>query len=71
MLEKLLAAKVLEVQILHPAIAQSLVVTTRAVEKHVGSIFLKLGLPDESVVSRRVSAVLLYLGEAPPDSAAR
>ena len=39
------------------AIAQSLVVTTRAVEKHVGSIFLKLGLPDESVVSRRVSAV--------------
>ena len=50
------------------AIAQSLVVTTRAVEKHVGSIFLKLGLPDESVVSRRVSAVLLYLAEAPPDS---
>ena len=53
------------------AIAHSLVVTTRAVEKHVGSIFLKLGLPDESVVSRRVSAVLLYLGEAPPDSAVR
>ena len=50
------------------AIAQSLVVTTRAVEKHVGSIFLKLGLPDESVVSRRVSAVLLYLAEAPSDS---
>jgi DNA-binding NarL/FixJ family response regulator len=50
------------------AIAQSLVVTTRAVEKHVGSIFLKLGLPDESVVSRRVSAVLLYLAEAPQDS---
>jgi len=48
------------------AIAQSLVVTTRAVEKHVGSIFMKLGLPDESVVSRRVSAVLLYLAEAPP-----
>ena len=50
------------------AIAQSLVVTTRAVEKHVGSIFLKLGLPDEAAVSRRVSAVLLYLAEAPPDS---
>ena len=50
------------------AIAQSLVVTTRAFEKHVGSIFLKLGLPDEAVVSRRVSAVLLYLAEAPPDS---
>lgn len=50
------------------AIAQSLVVTTRAVEKHVGSIFLKLGLPEEAVVSRRVSAVLLYLAEAPSDS---
>jgi DNA-binding NarL/FixJ family response regulator len=50
------------------AIAQSLVVTTRAVEKHVGSIFLKLSLPDESVVSRRVSAVLLYLIDAPLDS---
>jgi len=48
------------------AIAQSLVVTTRAVEKHVGSIFLKLGVPDEAVVSRRVSAVLLYLAEVPP-----
>jgi len=45
------------------AIAQSLVVTTRAVEKHVGAIFLKLGLPDETAVSRRVSAVLLYLAE--------
>ncbi|HWN21815.1 MAG TPA: response regulator transcription factor [Gaiellaceae bacterium] len=50
------------------AIAQGLVVTTRAVEKHVGAIFLKLGLPDEAVASRRVSAVLLYLAEAPPDS---
>ena len=50
------------------AIAQTLVVTTRAVEKHVGSIFLKLGLPDEAVVSRRVSAVLVYLAEAPADS---
>ncbi len=45
------------------AIAQSLVVTTRAVEKHVGSIFLKLDLQDEAIVSRRVSAVLLYLAE--------
>ena len=53
------------------AIAQSLVVTTRAVEKHVGSIFLKLGLPDESVVSRRVAAVLLYLAEVPAENAGR
>jgi DNA-binding NarL/FixJ family response regulator len=39
------------------------VLTKRAVEKHVGAIFLKLGLHDEEVVSRRVAAVLLYLAE--------
>jgi DNA-binding NarL/FixJ family response regulator len=43
------------------AIAEDLVLTKRAVEKHVGAIFLKLGLPSEDVVSRRVAAVLLYL----------
>jgi DNA-binding NarL/FixJ family response regulator len=43
------------------AIAEELVLTKRAVEKHVGAIFLKLGLPGEDVVSRRVAAVLLYL----------
>jgi DNA-binding NarL/FixJ family response regulator len=43
------------------AIADDLVLTKRAVEKHVGAIFLKLGLPGEDVVSRRVAAVLLYL----------
>ena len=42
------------------AIADELVLTKRAVEKHVGAIFLKLGLPSEDVVSRRVAAVLLY-----------
>jgi hypothetical protein len=35
--------------------------TKKAIEKHVGSIFSKLGLPEEQVVSRRVAAVLLYL----------
>jgi DNA-binding NarL/FixJ family response regulator len=45
------------------SIAKTLVLTKRAVEKHVGAIFLKLGLADERVVSRRVAAVLLYLGE--------
>lgn len=45
------------------AIADELVLTKRAVEKHVGSIFGKLGLPAESLVSRRVSAVLVYLGQ--------
>jgi DNA-binding NarL/FixJ family response regulator len=46
------------------AIAESLVLTKRAVEKHVGAIFLRLSLKDEEVVSRRVAAVLMYLAEA-------
>ena len=46
------------------AIAQSLVLTKRAVEKHVGAIFAKLGLDAEESVSRRVSAVLQYLTDA-------
>lgn len=43
------------------AIADDLTLTKRAVEKHVGSIFMKLMLEDEEIVSRRVAAVLLYL----------
>lgn len=43
------------------AIAEHLVLTKKSIEKHVGSIFSKLGLPEEQVVSRRVAAVLLYL----------
>lgn len=45
------------------AIAGTLSLTKRAVEKHVGSIFMKLELSDEDLVSRRVAAVLLYLAE--------
>ena len=45
------------------AIAESLVLTKRAVEKHVNSIFSKLGLPDDQDVSRRVKATLIYLSE--------
>jgi DNA-binding NarL/FixJ family response regulator len=44
-------------------IAETLVLTKRAVEKHVGAIFFKLRLPDEAIVSRRVAAVLAYLDE--------
>jgi DNA-binding NarL/FixJ family response regulator len=45
------------------AIADDLVLTKRAVEKHVGAIFHKLGLPDEEQVSRRVAAVLVFLAD--------
>jgi DNA-binding NarL/FixJ family response regulator len=42
-------------------IAERLVITLRAVEKYVSSIFGKLGLPSTGSDSRRVLAVLLYL----------
>jgi DNA-binding NarL/FixJ family response regulator len=42
-------------------IAERLVVTQRAVEKYVSSIFGKLGLPSTGSESRRVLAVLLFL----------
>jgi len=43
-------------------IAAGLVVTGGAVEKHVASIFAKLGLPPSESDNRRVLAVLRYLG---------
>jgi DNA-binding NarL/FixJ family response regulator len=43
------------------AISQRLVVTERAVEKHVTSIFGKLRLPADAADHRRVLAVLKYL----------
>jgi DNA-binding NarL/FixJ family response regulator len=42
-------------------IADELVISLRAVEKYVSSIFGKLGLPSTGSESRRVLAVLLYL----------
>ena len=42
-------------------IADKLVLSLRAVEKYVSSIFGKLGLPSSGSDSRRVLAVLLYL----------
>jgi DNA-binding NarL/FixJ family response regulator len=43
------------------AIGEQLVLTERAVEKHVTSIFLKLGLPPAPEDHRRVLAVLTFL----------
>jgi DNA-binding NarL/FixJ family response regulator len=42
------------------AIAKELVLTTRAVERHVNSIFTKLELHDAQTYNRRVLAALLY-----------
>ena len=43
------------------AIAERVVVSKRAVERHINSIFFKLDLGDSEDVSRRVRAALLYL----------
>jgi DNA-binding NarL/FixJ family response regulator len=45
------------------AIARSLFLTERAVEKHINSLFHKLGLTEEPDVHRRVMAVLAFLRE--------
>jgi DNA-binding NarL/FixJ family response regulator len=45
------------------AIADELVLTKRAVEKHINSIFMKLGLVDAEDVSKRVKAALVFLAE--------
>ena len=48
------------------AIAESLVLTKRAVEKHINSIFMKLNLAGAEDVSKRVKATLLFLSTAAP-----
>ena len=45
------------------AIAATLFITERSVEKVIHSIFLKLGLAWETSVHKRVKAVILYLAE--------
>jgi len=45
------------------AIAESLQLSKRAVEKHTHSIFTKLGLANSAEVSKRVKAALLFLAE--------
>ncbi|GGY69765.1 hypothetical protein GCM10010326_75040 [Streptomyces xanthochromogenes] len=43
------------------AIARQLALSNSAVEKHVGNVFAKLGLPPDNTQHRRVLAVLAYL----------
>ena len=45
------------------AIAVALVLSEKAVEKHINSMFSKLGLTEVKETHRRVKAVLLYLAE--------
>jgi DNA-binding NarL/FixJ family response regulator len=45
------------------AIAATLVLSVRAVEKNINAIFSKLGLAQETEVHKRVKAVLLHLAE--------
>jgi DNA-binding NarL/FixJ family response regulator len=45
------------------AIASTLVLSERAVEKHINSIFSKLNLTEEADTHRRVKAVLLFLAD--------
>ena len=48
------------------AIARSLMLSKRAVEKHINSLFTKLELPESEEVSRRVKAALLFLADERP-----
>jgi DNA-binding NarL/FixJ family response regulator len=45
------------------AIAESLVLTKRAVEKHINSIFMKLDLADVDDIAKRVKATLMFLSD--------
>jgi DNA-binding NarL/FixJ family response regulator len=53
------------------AVGAALGLTERAVEKHINSLFAKLGLTDEPDLNRRVSAVLLYLADGSVDGSDR
>jgi DNA-binding NarL/FixJ family response regulator len=46
------------------AVARSLSLSTRAVEKHTHAIFVKLGLVSSQETSKRVKAALLFLAES-------
>jgi DNA-binding NarL/FixJ family response regulator len=45
------------------SVAAHLGITDHAVEKHIGSIFIKLGIATDSDTHRRVTAVVMYLAD--------
>jgi DNA-binding NarL/FixJ family response regulator len=49
------------------AIASALILSERAIEKHINSIFSKLNLSEERDVNRRVAAVVMYLTDGEAD----
>ena len=49
------------------AVASTLGISEHAVQKHINSIFSKLGLVDDGETHRRVAAVLLYLSNTSPN----
>jgi DNA-binding NarL/FixJ family response regulator len=51
------------------AIATAAYITKRAVERHINSIFSKLGLTESDDVNRRVMAALTYLSAGRPSDA--
>jgi len=53
------------------AIAGALVISERAVEKHINSIFAKLGVTGDPGAHRRVAAVLAYLSASGPSMRTR
>ncbi|WP_144720000.1 response regulator transcription factor [Agrococcus jejuensis] len=54
------------------SIAEELFVSVKAVEKHVASLFVKLGIPDDATMHhRRVLAVLSYLQAQKVDGSGR
>jgi DNA-binding NarL/FixJ family response regulator len=50
------------------AIAESLFLTKRAVEKNINSLFAKLDLTDDKSTSRRVRAALLFIADSDLDA---
>ena len=48
------------------SVASTLAISEHAVQKHINSIFSKLGLVDDGETHRRVAAVLLYLSNTSP-----